>query len=46
MELLTDMAAKRAELTPDAIAFVDHETGRSFSFFEILLQNRTDFPHF
>lgn len=35
MELLTDMAAKRAELTPDAIAFVDHETGRSFSFFEI-----------
>ena len=35
MEFLTDMAAKRAELTPDAIAFVDHDTGRSFSFCEI-----------
>ncbi|MCV0429670.1 MAG: AMP-binding protein [Roseibium sp.] len=35
MEFLTDMAAKRAELTPDAVAFVDHDTGRSFSFCEI-----------
>jgi fatty-acyl-CoA synthase len=35
MELLTDMAAKRAELTPEVVAFVDHETGRSFTFCEI-----------
>lgn len=35
MEFLTDMAAKRAELSPDAVAFVDHETGRSFTFGEI-----------
>ncbi|UES49431.1 AMP-binding protein [Roseibium aggregatum] len=35
MEYLTDMAAKRAELTPGATAFVDHESGRSFSFCEI-----------
>ena len=32
MDFLTDMAAKRAELTPDATAFVDHETGRRFTF--------------
>jgi len=35
MDFLTDMAAKRAELTPDAIAFVDHETGRRFTFCDI-----------
>ncbi|MHA7776601.1 AMP-binding protein [Roseibium sp. M-1] len=35
MEFLTDMAAKRAELSPDAVAFIDHETGRSFTFGEI-----------
>ncbi|MES0812116.1 AMP-binding protein [Roseibium sp. SCPC15] len=35
MEFLTDMAAKRAELTPDAVAFADHETGRRFTFCEI-----------
>jgi fatty-acyl-CoA synthase len=35
MEFLTDMAAKRAELTPDAVAFVDHESARSFTFCEI-----------
>lgn len=35
MEFLTDMAAKRAELTPGAIAFVDHESGRAFTFCEI-----------
>ncbi|WP_299816104.1 AMP-binding protein [uncultured Roseibium sp.] len=35
MEFLTDMAAKRAELTPDAVAFYDRDTGRSFTFGEI-----------
>jgi len=35
MEFLTDMAAKRAELTPDAAAFIDRDTGRSFTFCEI-----------
>ncbi|PVB61783.1 AMP-binding protein [Labrenzia sp. 011] len=35
MEFLTDMAAKRAELTPDAVAFTDHDTGRSFTFGEV-----------
>jgi fatty-acyl-CoA synthase len=35
MEYLTDMAAKRAELSPDAVAFVDLESGRSFTFGEI-----------
>ncbi|MEM8703011.1 MAG: AMP-binding protein [Pseudomonadota bacterium] len=32
MEFLTDMAAKRAELTPDAIAFSDKDAARSYSF--------------
>ncbi|MEO1115953.1 MAG: AMP-binding protein [Pseudomonadota bacterium] len=32
MEFLTDMAAKRAELTPDAVAFSDADSGRSYSF--------------
>jgi len=32
MEFLTDMAAKRAELTPDAVAFSDKASGRSYSF--------------
>ncbi len=35
MEFLTDMAAKRAELTPGAVAFADHETGRSLTFCEV-----------
>jgi fatty-acyl-CoA synthase len=35
MDFLTDMAAKRAELTPDATAFIDQETGRRFTFGEI-----------
>ncbi|MCK7612872.1 AMP-binding protein [Roseibium sediminicola] len=35
MDFLTDMAAKRAELTPEALAFADQETGRRFSFGEI-----------
>lgn len=35
MEFLTDMAAKRAELTPGAVAFVDSETGRQFTFGEV-----------
>ncbi|MEM5582804.1 AMP-binding protein [Roseibium sp. AS2] len=35
MEFLTDMAAKRAELMPEAVAFVDHETGRRYSFGEV-----------
>lgn len=34
-EQLPDMAAKCAELTPDAIAFVEAETGRNWSFAEI-----------
>ncbi|MFC6657838.1 AMP-binding protein [Roseibium salinum] len=29
------MAAKRAELTPEAVAFTDHDTGRSFTFCEV-----------
>ncbi|WP_306026918.1 class I adenylate-forming enzyme family protein [Stappia sp. MMSF_3263] len=32
---VTDMAAKRAELTPDKIAFRDHETGAALSFSEV-----------
>lgn len=35
MDFLTDMAAKRAELMPEAVAFVDQETGRRFTFGEI-----------
>jgi len=35
MDFLTDMAAKRAELTPEALAFIDQDTGRRFSFSEI-----------
>ncbi|QDG75882.1 AMP-binding protein [Labrenzia sp. PHM005] len=35
MEFLTDMAAKRAELTPDAVAFTDHDTGLSYTFNDI-----------
>ena len=35
MEFLTDMAAKRAELTPDSVAFSDRESGRSHSFRDI-----------
>jgi len=35
MDFLTDMAAKRAELTPDALAFVDQASGRRFTFGEI-----------
>ncbi|MGE0232857.1 MAG: AMP-binding protein, partial [Flavobacteriaceae bacterium] len=34
-EHLPDMAAKRAELTPDAVAFVEAETGRRWSFADI-----------
>lgn len=32
MDWLTDMAAKRAELTPDKTAFVSHETGDALSY--------------
>jgi len=35
MELLTDMAAKRAELTPHALAFTDFETGLRYTFSEV-----------
>ncbi|WP_422378097.1 AMP-binding protein [Roseibium sp.] len=35
MDFFTDMAAKRAELTPDAVAFIDHETGRRFTFCDV-----------
>ncbi|WP_434055609.1 MAG: AMP-binding protein [Roseibium sp.] len=35
MEFLTDMAAKRAELTPDAVAFSDRDSGRSYSFHDM-----------
>jgi len=35
MEFLTDMAAKRAELMPGAVAFTDHDSGRSYTFCEI-----------
>ncbi|WP_298964504.1 AMP-binding protein [uncultured Roseibium sp.] len=35
MEFLTDMAAKRAELTPDHVAFIDHESGLSYTFCEV-----------
>ncbi len=32
MQFMPDLAAKRAELTPDRIAFVDEETGRETSY--------------
>ena len=35
MEYVTDMSAKRAELTPDGIAFRDLETGRAWTFVEV-----------
>lgn len=35
MDWLTDMAAKRAELSPDKTAFVDHETGAKFTFSDV-----------
>jgi fatty-acyl-CoA synthase len=35
MQFVTDMAARRAELTPDKTAFVDHETGVALSFAEV-----------
>ncbi|MBD1548593.1 AMP-binding protein [Roseibium aggregatum] len=35
MEWLTDMAAKRAELSPQKIAFVDHDTGTEFTFSDV-----------
>jgi len=35
MDFLTDMAAKRAELMPDAVAFVDLHSKRQFTFGEI-----------
>jgi fatty-acyl-CoA synthase len=35
MEFLTDMAAKRAELTPDALAFTDHDSGLAYKFSDI-----------
>ena len=35
MEWLTDMAAKRAELSPHKTAFVDYDTGTEFTFFQI-----------
>ncbi|WFE90889.1 AMP-binding protein [Roseibium porphyridii] len=35
MEFLTDMAAKRAELTPDHVAFIDHESGLRYTFCEV-----------
>ena len=35
MEFLTDMAAKRAELTPAAVAFADYDTGLLYTFADI-----------
>ncbi len=35
MEWLTDMAAKRAELSPHKTAFVDHDTGAEFTFSDV-----------
>ena len=32
MHTVFDFAAKRAELAPDAVAFVEHETGRELTF--------------
>lgn len=34
-DLIPDMAAKRAELTPDALAFEDTTTGLSWSFAKV-----------
>ncbi|SDT89687.1 AMP-binding protein [Stappia sp. ES.058] len=35
MDWLTDMAAKRAELTPDRPAFTDHASGKTLTFAEV-----------
>lgn len=35
MDFVTDMAAKRAELTPGATAFIDHGTGETWRFAEV-----------
>ncbi len=35
MQWVTDMAARRAELTPDRIAFQDHDTGEALTFEEV-----------
>ena len=35
MELVTDMAAKRAELTPDRVAFRDVERGTTRTYAEV-----------
>ncbi|MGM0585744.1 MAG: AMP-binding protein [Pseudomonadota bacterium] len=35
MSHVTDMAAKRAELTPERAAFIDHGSGRAWSFAEV-----------
>ncbi|GAA0776125.1 long-chain fatty acid--CoA ligase [Roseibium denhamense] len=35
MKFLTDMAAKRAELAPERIAFIDHGTGLQYTFAEV-----------
>lgn len=35
MQYVTDMSAKRAELTPDRIAFIDDETGNTLTFAEV-----------
>ena len=35
MEWLTDMAARRADLTPERTAFIDHETGTRMTFAEV-----------
>ncbi len=34
-ETVPDMACKRAEISPDALAFRDAETGRAWSFFDV-----------
>ncbi|GAA6162300.1 long-chain fatty acid--CoA ligase [Pelagimonas sp. KU-00592-HH] len=34
-DIVTDMAAKRAEITPDRIAFVEQANGRNWSFAEV-----------
>jgi fatty-acyl-CoA synthase len=35
VDYVTDMAAKRAELTPDRIAFRDHDTARTLTFADV-----------
>jgi fatty-acyl-CoA synthase len=35
MKTVFDFAAKRAELSPDAIAFVEHDTGRQLTFAQV-----------